>query len=376
MMLRKFSSSVMAIAPFIASTNAALAQRGDVWLSHDAATDKIAVGAVDESGATLTPGVRVFEAILTPDSSVNDPGFNAIGATTGTVPPGFDALPGDADLFWDFLPMKIGEVTSSLMYWNGAGTTPTDVSFGMAPSDEYSLSLFGQDNLRAAADGSDQLVPGHIVDTTASDGLIHVHRFFFLDNDHDDDNATVAAEGVYLISMRLRVAGLDRSDPFYIVWSSPGATTAALQAAASWVDDRVDQLAPNFDADLDGDLEVDGADFLAWQRGLSLQSEVLQIDGDADRDRAVTAADLAVWREQAGLSVAIFPGASSRIFAAPVPEPGGWVTGAAALAMIRGGRRHRAERGREALPTPSPWRRPGFATGDLIASAVAFLCPY
>ena len=96
------------------------------------------------------------------------------------------------------------------------------------------------------------------------------------------------------------------------MWGTPGATTAALQAAAAWVDDRVDQLAPNIAADFDGDLDVDGADVLTWQRGLGTNTGALQIQGDANRDHAVTASDLQVWRSEYGSSVANFPSASAR----------------------------------------------------------------
>jgi hypothetical protein len=52
-------------------------------------------------------------------------------------------------------------------------------------------------------------------------------------------------------------------------------------------------------ADFDGDAFVDGADFLAWQRGFGNANPTLA-DGDANADRAVDAADLAVWQMQFG----------------------------------------------------------------------------
>ncbi len=64
-------------------------------------------------------------------------------------------------------------------------------------------------------------------------------------------------------------------------------------------------------ADFDQNQSVDGADFLAWQRGLGIQGTALHADGDANGDRRVSAADLAEWREQ-------FDSAASF---ATVPEP-------------------------------------------------------
>jgi hypothetical protein len=57
------------------------------------------------------------------------------------------------------------------------------------------------------------------------------------------------------------------------------------------------------DFDVDGD--VDGADLLAWQRGLGMQAPNAQKNnGDADGDRDVDAADLAEWRADASLAAA------------------------------------------------------------------------
>jgi hypothetical protein len=314
----------------------ASAQHFDVLVQ--AVDGKLTTGAADIDSESFTLGLRVWSRFLSSSFVSSHPGFNAVSTATGSLPPGSSALPGNADLFWDFVPMKVGAVTSNLLYWNGAGTTPADVSFGPPPTSEFSLSLFGVNNARAAADGSDQLVPGQSIDTTASDGFLHIHRPFFLDNDHDDGNATVAPDGVYLVAMRLRMDGLNRSDPYYIAFGTSGATTVALQAAATWVTDRVDQLAPNFDSDFDGDLDVDGADFLTWQRGLGLAPNALQINGDADRDGVVGAGDLAVWQEEFGLSLETLPGAQSlpptSMATHAVPEPSALALAACGIAVL------------------------------------------
>jgi hypothetical protein len=53
---------------------------------------------------------------------------------------------------------------------------------------------------------------------------------------------------------------------------------------------------PDADFDLDGD--VDGTDFLAWQRGLGKTVGAKLAEGDADRDGDVDAEDLNIWRAQ------------------------------------------------------------------------------
>ncbi|MBA3480197.1 MAG: hypothetical protein H0T51_00145, partial [Pirellulales bacterium] len=63
-------------------------------------------------------------------------------------------------------------------------------------------------------------------------------------------------------------------------------------------------------ADFDGDGDADGADFLAWQRGLGILSpDGTKTDGDADNDGDVDGDDLAVWRNQFESGVAIFANA-------------------------------------------------------------------
>jgi hypothetical protein len=89
--------------------------------------------------------------------------------------------------------------------------------------------------------------------------------------------------------------------------------------------------APSADFDADGD--VDGQDFLHWQRG----------DGDADGDGATGPADLAVWRQQYGA-------ADAAIRNLVVPEPTGWgvflaaLAGQAANRVMRGRCSRRIER--------------------------------
>jgi hypothetical protein len=85
-------------------------------------------------------------------------------------------------------------------------------------------------------------------------------------------------------------------------------------------------------ADFDEDGDVDGADFLIWQRGLGVGST--HAEGDADGDGSVDAADLAPWRYQFGATDAALP------VGATVPEPMSLAVVALAV-MSWTGRRHR-----------------------------------
>ena len=86
-------------------------------------------------------------------------------------------------------------------------------------------------------------------------------------------------------------------------------------------------------ADFDEDGDVDGADFLTWQRGLGVGST--HAEGDADGDGDVAAVDLAVWRYQFGAIGAALP------VGAAVPEPTGLAAVIALAVMNCAGRRRR-----------------------------------
>ncbi len=75
-------------------------------------------------------------------------------------------------------------------------------------------------------------------------------------------------------------------------------------------------------ADFDFDGDVDGADFLAWQRGYGQATP-----GDADGNGVVDAADLAIWKNEFGSAVV----AAATPANATVPEPSGLL-----LAMMAG----------------------------------------
>jgi hypothetical protein len=87
--------------------------------------------------------------------------------------------------------------------------------------------------------------------------------------------------------------------------------------------------------DFDGDGDVDGADFLTWQRGVGTASGASQSQGDANGDGAIDGADLGIWQSQGGAANAA---------SASVPEPSALAIGAsfAAMALISQARRKAA----------------------------------
>jgi hypothetical protein len=85
-------------------------------------------------------------------------------------------------------------------------------------------------------------------------------------------------------------------------------------------------VVPNDNADFNGDLVVDGADFLIWQRGFGLSAQVDNSTGDADGDGNVNDADLAIWSTQFGTTITPAIGA--------VPEPATALLAAAGLICL------------------------------------------
>lgn len=74
-------------------------------------------------------------------------------------------------------------------------------------------------------------------------------------------------------------------------------------------------VAPN--GDFDGNHVVDGADFLAWQRGFGKANPTLA-DGDGNQDGSVNAGDLNAWKQTFGQTASVIPAAATAT--APPPE--------------------------------------------------------
>ena len=89
------------------------------------------------------------------------------------------------------------------------------------------------------------------------------------------------------------------------------------------------------DADFDGDGDVDGADFLTWQRGVGTTSGATLEEGDATGEGAIDGDDLVVWEGQFGVPPAV-------VASAPVPEPSGILLAVAAGMAVCTIRRRRS----------------------------------
>ncbi len=85
--------------------------------------------------------------------------------------------------------------------------------------------------------------------------------------------------------------------------------------------------------DLDGDKDVDGSDFLLWQRGLGRTGANLTLaDGDANGDLTVNAADFDILKQNFGRQYGAAPPQVGAAMA--VPEPSSVVAGLIACASL------------------------------------------
>lgn len=168
------------------------------------------------------------------------------------------------------------------------------------------------------ADNVDWSAPTVLGGKTYSDGLIFVNE----DNSNGEiwmnapDGSqltligdTAGISGATESSGILDISALVGYNPGSILLTNNQGTNSSLSVLIN-----PDAELDNADFDIDGD--VDGADFLAWQRNVG--TGTLPSEGDAQHDGDVDRLDLEVWQSQYGspppLSVAT-----------AVPEPSGWM---------------------------------------------------
>lgn len=88
--------------------------------------------------------------------------------------------------------------------------------------------------------------------------------------------------------------GIPDGGVFYIRWLSTASIGGTNDGLA--IDDFKLNINPSGDFNQDGD--VDGADFLALQRGMGIKSGASITNGDANRDGAVNILDVVIWKSQ------------------------------------------------------------------------------
>lgn len=196
-----------------------------------------------------------------------------------------------------------------LWYWN-----PTSGVVEQSPA-EFHLFGTGARTLNLQPAQQQSLPPFTLAAEVAGETGFHNHTLVFFGL---DDDATAPA-GVYGFFARFLSNAYEPSDPFLLLFNYfaendelPDAGLAIYEAAT---------LPGDFDLDDD----VDGRDFLAWQR---LYGSTWRTVADASLNGIVDTADLAIWQQNFGDHVGMRPLVGS------VPEPSSVVLLLAAIGSV------------------------------------------
>jgi hypothetical protein len=98
-----------------------------------------------------------------------------------------------------------------------------------------------------------------------------------------------------------------------VIGGDGSATGSVALSASAWMTFTPDNTP--LSGDFDGDGDVDGRDFLMWQRGSGTANGATLTDGDANHDGMVDEDDLEIWADSYGTSIA----PSTALV--PIPEP-------------------------------------------------------
>ena len=307
---------------------------------------KVVTGTVDDVSGVGTLGTRVYGGQFQQVGSnfrSSNPGFFGLRTGDANMPPGASGFPSQHDVTFDLLPMSIGPVGSNLFYWdgrdaNGGGIDFTDVDF-VVPTGVF-WDVFDANFAVTTADGSDQLVPGGLIQQSSTDiwpdgidsGTIHKHLALQV-RDSDGNSITTAPAGVYLISWQVESVGFETSDPFFFVLRTPAITDAVRNVAVAWVEANIEMLTspPQLPGDYNRDGTVDAADYVVWRAAIA---KGVNLGADGNQNGEIDVEDRAIWAQHFGES-----SDSNGDGSAAAPEPVGClliVVGFAGLGFIRG----------------------------------------
>ena len=128
--------------------------------------------------------------------------------------------------------------------------------------------------------------------------------------------------------------GGTRTEPFF--YQGPRGEIYITNKRNGWIYLVTNSLPAN--ADFDSDADVDGTDFLTWQRGVGIGSTLAE--GDASGDRLVDSLDLAEWKTQYETQAASL--SAKQVVNAAVPEPASFLLLAVVLVCMWTHRRRTA----------------------------------
>jgi hypothetical protein len=316
-----------------ASTNATLNLSGDGILKVG---NRFLMGAHSATGVTVNHTGGELKTVLdvrvgdsgTADSTYNLSGTGVINSTTGGIvgrqgTGKFIQTGGEANYF-DLVRIGARETAPEAtdgLYKISAGIMTAGAAIG---TDALSIAPNGTGEFRVVGDDAAITIYGNALVSSTANG---------------DGTLAYELEGSELLSVinvtDAAMFGLGSKLVFDVSNALPTQTSYDLLTATSITDNGIDfsgpagwsyqivsggngQILQAFgpliaadDADFDQDGDVDGADFLTWQRNVTTASPTLA-QGNANGDSVVDGIDLGIWEAQYGTSVAA---------ATNVPEP-------------------------------------------------------
>jgi hypothetical protein len=194
----------------------------------------------------------------------------------------------------------------------------------------YSTSLFGQQVIKLTTGGQVTGVIGSQNPPTAYPAGVLVVGSSLLVSTLGNDNPADPIYGAFQFPGSVQKFALDGTPQGVLV---NGANLPGGQFQPTSILTRPTPKAGDFD----GDNDVDGADFVAWQTNFPKETGATLAHGDGDGDGDVDGADFVIW--QTNFPSSGGPGSS------PVPEPAGFVLAAAGMLGYIAMRRGRRSRG-------------------------------
>lgn len=304
MRLPQVTSLAVALALAAAITARAFAAE-DVMLQT--VIGKIVTGIIDDSSGEGTLGTRVYRGNLLSNFRASNPGFFSLNSVSPNLPLGASGFPAQHDIHFDLLPMKVGSLTSNLLYWNGAelggnGLGMEDVQFSVPANVGWEVR--DDFNVGYVATGSDQKIIGGRIDTTSSDtnpgdgidtGMLHKHLALLLNSTIEGGTP---ASGVYVLAWQARAAEFESSDPFVFVHRTSTASDTVRDLAATWIEANLEAMFPTLlPGDYNDDGFVDAGDYTVWRNALGAN---LALPNENASPSVVDAADYEVWKANFG----------------------------------------------------------------------------
>lgn len=277
MLRNRFIVLLIVLSCFVSSIGRARAHGTPIDILANSATNRLFVIEGFEPGSLeLEQGIEI--STTSPGLGVN---FAANGVAPGTA---FEL-----------------EITQELLYWDGVGlSTPSTGLLVFNPAFTFLYTVTESSGEQTGMDWA----------TYPGGSSWDSHGLYRLDS-------LSATAGIYGLAVRVAATGYESTKPFLIslIYDPTGQwDVTEINAGIELLQSAVQVP---FSANFDGDSNIDGLDFLAWQRNFGLLSTAtLPSQGDADLDSDVDRSDLAFWEQSFGDQLS-----PEMAFATTVPEP-------------------------------------------------------